>query len=237
VSPTWLANAHHQVTASIPEACPQVCQGLQDEAGPVRARLVKPSGALLNPTAAVIAVVAAAAAAAAVTDSHVVGCSGQRRHSCVAFMSGASRVGTAAAGLQGVSRSSLLLKLEGLIGYCALLMPCSAQLESLHCWRMRSPQLQPAHLAILSWVKHIHRQYRCGCSTCSCQGLVVVQAQVIPEPHQCRLAASRHTWGAGATTTNAHGQLHGNEGGGGVQMLSAAAGSSWSKTQMLAPCP
>jgi hypothetical protein len=40
---------------------------------------------------------------------------------------------------------------------------------------------------------------------------MVMQAQVIPEPHQRRLAPSRNTWGAGATTTNVLWQLHRNQ--------------------------
>jgi hypothetical protein len=36
---------------------------------------------------------------------------------------------------------------------------------------------------------------------------MVMQAQVIPKPHQRRLAPPRDTWGTGATTTNALWQL------------------------------
>jgi hypothetical protein len=42
---------------------------------------------------------------------------------------------------------------------------------------------------------------------------MVMQAQVIPEPNQRRLAAPRHTRGAGAATPNALWQLQGSVGG------------------------
>jgi hypothetical protein len=63
------------------------------------------------------------------------------------------------------------------------------------------------YLPILPWIKHVHRQHRCSASTCCCHRLMVVQAQVVPEPHQGRLAATWNTRGARATTSNAPGEL------------------------------
>lgn len=67
--------------------------------------------------------------------------------------------------------------------------------------------LPTAHLAVLPGVKDVDGQERGGTAAGCCEGLMVVQPQVIPEPHNGWLTATRHARAASTVAINALRQL------------------------------